>query len=49
MKIDDQKKEHPEVANTKNICDIAPKTKDTKDVCEKINSAKKPPSKKPKQ
>ena len=23
MKIDDQKKEHPEVANTKNICDIA--------------------------
>ena len=47
MKIDHQKIEHPEVTNIKNICDIAPKTKDTKNICEKINSSTKAPTKKP--
>ena len=40
MKKDNEQKEHPEVADIKNICDVAPKTKITKDVCEKINNEK---------
>lgn len=32
--------EHPEVTNIKNICEVLPKTKITKDVCEKINNEK---------
>ncbi|MCL5271854.1 MAG: hypothetical protein M1486_00750 [Gammaproteobacteria bacterium] len=29
--------DHPEIENIKNICDISPDTKETKDVCEKVN------------
>lgn len=36
MKRDNQPNEHPEVKDIKNICDVSPKTKITKDVCNKI-------------
>lgn len=29
--------EHPEIEDIKNICGITPDTKETKDVCEKVN------------
>lgn len=32
--------EHPEVTDIKNICDISPKTKATKSVCDKVNNEK---------
>lgn len=34
------KKEHPEVNDLKNICDITPKNQDTKEVCDKVNKEK---------
>ena len=40
MKQDNKPKEHPEVTDIKTICDVAPKTKITKDVCDKVNNAK---------
>lgn len=30
-------KDHPEVSNIKNICDITPDAKSTRDVCSKVN------------
>lgn len=47
MQQDKKPKEHPEVADINNICDVSPKTKTTKEVCDKVNKAKtSPPSKK---
>ncbi|KTD17039.1 hypothetical protein [Legionella jordanis] len=31
------KKDHPEVRTTKNICDITPGHKNTRDVCDVVN------------
>ena len=36
MKKNNVEKDHPEVANIKNICDVSPNTKITRDVCKKI-------------
>ncbi len=33
--------EHPEVSEVKNICDISPKAKTTKKVCDKIKKERK--------
>lgn len=41
-----QPKEHPEVTDIKNICDVSRKTKTTKGVCDKVNKAKTTPSNK---
>ena len=38
MKKNNGQKEHPEIIDIKNICDISPDTKTTKDVCEKVNN-----------
>ncbi len=40
MDHDNKPKEHPEVVDIKNICDVSPKTKTTKGVCDKVNKAK---------
>jgi hypothetical protein len=32
--------EHPEITEIKNICDVSPKTKLTKGVCDKLNNKK---------
>lgn len=32
-----QPKEHPEVKDIKNICEITPKNPQTKNICEKVN------------
>jgi hypothetical protein len=37
--------EHPEVENMKNICDVSPKTKMTKDVCDRVQKKNPPHSK----
>ncbi len=37
MKKDIKKKDHPEVADIENICNISPKTNITKDVCVEVN------------
>lgn len=34
-------KKHPEVEDLKNICDITPDDKTTKDVCKKVNKSDK--------
>jgi len=39
-KANDKNKEHPEIQNIKNICDISFKTKQTKDVCNQVNKNK---------
>uniref|UniRef100_UPI000A8C7936 hypothetical protein n=2 Tax=Legionella pneumophila TaxID=446 RepID=UPI000A8C7936 len=38
MKKNNKQKDHPEVKEIENICDISPKTKITKDVCEQVNN-----------
>jgi len=38
MKKKIKQKDHPEVTDIEHICDISPKTKITKDVCEKVNN-----------
>lgn len=40
MKKNGKQKDHPEIIDIKNICDITPETSITKDVCEKVNKAK---------
>lgn len=32
--------EHPEVTDVKNICEVSPRTKNTKTVCDKVNDQK---------
>ncbi|WED42061.1 hypothetical protein [Legionella cardiaca] len=41
MKHNDKQKDHPEVTEVKNICDISSETKHTKDICEKVKKHKK--------
>jgi hypothetical protein len=40
MKQPKKVKEHPEIQNTKNICDVSPGTKTTKDVCDVVKEKK---------
>lgn len=40
MKKNNKPKDHPEIENIKNICKVSPNTKNTKDICEKINKEK---------
>ncbi|MDI9818389.1 MULTISPECIES: hypothetical protein [unclassified Legionella] len=44
--MEKDKPNHPEVEDTKNICDIAPNSKLTKDVCDVLKKEKKKPGKK---
>ena len=39
-------KEHPEISDLKNICDISPHTKGTSSVCDKLQNDKKQKSRK---
>lgn len=41
MKKDTMKKDHPEVQDIKNICDVSADSKSTKSVCDKIKKEKK--------
>ncbi|KTC88734.1 hypothetical protein OQJ18_02585 [Fluoribacter dumoffii] len=40
MESEKEKTEHPEKKNIKNICKITPKTRYTKEVCDKVNKEK---------
>ncbi len=40
MKRNNQKKEHPEIKEIKNICDVSPESKGAKTVCNKIKTDK---------
>lgn len=46
MKNKENGKNHPEIKNIKNICDVSPKAKITKDVCDIVHDDKKILSKK---
>ncbi|MBA2657842.1 MAG: hypothetical protein H0U70_12810 [Tatlockia sp.] len=45
---DNDKKDHPEVEDLKNICDISPNDKKTRDICEPLKKENKDRPKKDK-
>lgn len=45
MKKTNHQKEHPEIDNIKNVCEVSPDIKSTEAVCDKVNKPNTPDSK----